>query len=179
MSSKEKMQKALDYLTESYSEIRAGRANPHILNHIKVDYYGTPTAINGMAAISVQDARTLVISPWDASTLKLIEKELQTSDLGINPQNDGKVIRLNFPPLTEERRRDIVKDIKKHAEEAKVQVRNARRDAIDALKKSQKAGEITEDDLKGAEKDEQNATDKYCKLIDEAAAAKEKEILEI
>ena len=176
---KEKMDKCLTSLERDFAAIRAGRANPAVLDKVMVDYYGVPTPINQMAAVSVPEARLLVVQPWDASTLKEIEKAINTADIGINPQNDGKVIRLNFPPLTEERRKELVKTVKKYTEEAKVQIRNARRDAIDKYKAMKKDGEITEDDLKETEKDIQDLTDKYIKEIDNISAAKEKEILEV
>ncbi len=174
-----KMQKAIDHLEEEYAAIRAGRANPAVLDKIVVNYYDVPTAINQLAAVAVPEARMLTIQPWDASVLRLIEKAIQTSDLGVNPQNDGKIIRLSFPPLNEERRRELVKDINKLAEEAKVAVRSIRRDALEKLKKKKKDGELTEDDLKTAEKDMQTITDKYCKVSDTVSAKKEKEIMEI
>lgn len=175
----ERMEKSLEALDREFGSVRAGRANPSILDKISVDYYGVPTPINQMAAISVPEARMLQIQPWDASTLKEIEKAIQTADIGINPQNDGRLIRLVFPPLTEERRKDLVKDIHKMAEEGKVAVRSIRRDAIEKFKAMKKDGEITEDDLAASEKDVQNLTDKYCKEIDTLTAAKEKEIMEI
>ncbi len=175
----EKMEKAMAALDRDYAAIRAGRANPKVLDKILVDYYGTPTPIQQMAAVSVPEGRMLQIQPWDASTLKDIEKAIQTSDIGINPQNDGRVIRLTFPQLTEERRREIVKDIHKRGEDAKVSVRSLRRDAVDKAKQMKKSSEITEDDLNDLEKKIQNLTDKYCKEIDELAAKKEKEIMEI
>ena len=175
----EKMGKTLSALNNEFSAIRAGRANASVLDKVKVDYYGTPTPINQMAAISVAEARILTIQPWDTSTLHAIEKAIQASEIGINPQNDGSIIRLVFPPLTEDRRKEIVKDIKKKAEDAKVAIRSIRRDNIDKLKKMQKNSEITEDDLKFAEKKLQDITDKYIKEIDKAAEAKEKDIMEI
>lgn len=175
----ESMTKRVDHMRTEYSEIRAGRANPAVLDRVKVDYYGTPTPVNQLAAVSVTEARTLTIQPWDASVLKQIEKAIQVSDIGINPQNDGKIIRLIFPPLTEDRRKEIVKDVQKIAEETKVQVRNARRDAIDKLKAMKKAGELTEDDLKQGEKKTQDLTDKFIKEIDTISQAKQKEILEL
>ena len=175
----DKMNKTLDILAKDYAAIRAGRANPAVLDKVTVDYYGAPTPINQMAAVSVTEARTLTIQPWDRSTLKEIEKAIHASDIGINPQNDGSVIRLMFPPLTEERRKELSKDISKQGEEAKVSVRNIRRDAMDKLKAMKKAGELTEDDLKAAEKDTQDLTDKYCKQVDEMVARKTKEIMEI
>lgn len=175
----ERMEKSLEALDREFGSVRAGRANPSILDKISVDYYGVPTPINQMAAISVPEARMLQIQPWDASTLKEIEKAIQAADIGINPQNDGRLIRLIFPPLTEERRKELVKDIHKMAEEGKVAVRSIRRDAIEKFKAMKKDGEITEDDLAASEKDVQNLTDKYCKEIDTLTAAKEKEIMEI
>lgn len=175
----DKMKKVISNLTSEYSAIRAGRANPAVLDKICVDYYGAPTPINQMAAVSVAEARILTIQPWDASTLNAIEKAIQTSDIGINPNNDGKVIRIIFPQLTEERRREIVKSISKYCEDAKVAVRNIRRDALDKFKAMKKNSEITEDDLKLMEKQTQDLTDKFCKEIDTISAAKEKEIMEI
>ena len=175
----EKMNKSVDILAKDYAAIRAGRANPAVLDKVTVEYYGAPTPINQMAAVSVTEARTLTIQPWDRSTLKEIEKAIQTSDIGINPQNDGSVIRLVFPPLTEERRKELRKGISKQGEDAKVVIRNIRRDAMDKFKAMKKSGELTEDDLKAIEKETQDLTDKYCKQIDEMAAAKSKEILEI
>ena len=162
----ERMKKSVGALAEEFSAIRAGRANPAILDKVKVDYYGTPTSINQLAAVSVSEARVLTIQPWDMSVCHAIEKAIQTSDIGINPQSDGKVIRLTFPQLTEDRRRDLVKDINKLAEEAKIAIRNIRRDAMDKLKTMKKNSELTEDDLKQAEKKTQDLTDKYCKEID-------------
>ena len=178
-TAEDKMGKSANALVNEYASIRAGRANPAVLDKIVVDYYGVPTPINQMAAVSVPDARTLMIQPWDKSTLKEIEKAILTSDLGINPQNDGSSLRLQFPPLTEERRKDLVKGIYKYAEEAKVAVRSIRRDAIEKLKDMKKKAEITEDDLKNAEKKMQDLTDKYCKEIDGLAAKKDKEIMEL
>ncbi len=175
----EKMKKTTASLATEYGAIRAGRANPAILDKIRVDYYGTPTPISQVAAISVAEARTLAIHPWDITTVKAIEKAILASDIGINPQNDGKVIRLNFPPLTEERRHDLDKTIHKYAEDAKVAIRAIRRDAIDIFKNKKKKSKITEDDLKDAEKEMQDITDKYCKEIDNMSSKKEKEILEI
>ena len=176
---KEKMNKSIDNLREKFSEVRAGRANPAILNKVKIYYYGTPTPINQVAGVSVPEARMIVIQPWDLSVLKEIEKAILTSDIGINPNNDGKVIRLAFPELTEERRKELVKDIKKMAEECKVAVRNARRDGIDQAKKEQKDGEMTEDELKQAENKIQEMTDKSIEEIDKILANKENEILSI
>ena len=178
-NTEEKMRKSIDALEREYKSIRAGRANAAVLDRVMVDYYGVPTPVQQMAAVSVPEARTLLIAPWDKSTLKDIEKAILTSEIGINPQNDGTSIRLNFPPLTEERRKDIVKDIRKKGEDAKVAVRNQRRDALDKLKALQKNNAITEDDESNGEKKIQNLTDKFCKEIDELASIKEKEIMEI
>ena len=175
----EKMSKTVSVYEESLSEIRAGRANPAILNKIKVDYYGVPTPINQVAGISVPEARLIVIQPWDASILKDIEKEILKADIGINPNNDGTVIRLNFPELNEERRKEIVKDIKKIAEEARIAVRSIRRDSIDNFRKMQKNSEITEDELKAAEDEVQKITDKNIDAIDQILANKEKEVMSI
>ncbi len=175
----EKMEKTIRILESDYASIRAGRANPAVLDKITVDYYGTPTPIQSLAAVSVSEARILVIQPWDKSTLKAIEKAIQVSDLGINPANDGMVIRIVFPPLTEERRKDICKQIRKQGEESKVAIRSIRRDANDTFKKQKKSSEISEDEQKTLEEDMQKMTDKFCKRIDEIAAKKEKEILEI
>ena len=174
-----RMDKALDHLNDEFGAVRAGRANAKVLDRITVEYYGSETPLNGVATISSPDARTLVISPWDTKLLKDISKAIQISDLGINPQNDGRVIRLTFPQLTEERRKDLVKQVKKYAEEAKVAMRNIRRDGMDYVKKLKKNSEITEDDQKKAEKDLQNLLDKYIKKVDEALAAKEKELMAI
>lgn len=174
-----KMQKSIGHLEEEYAAVRAGRANPAVLDKIMVNYYDTPTPINQLAAVAVSEARVLTIQPWDMSVLRMIEKAIQTSDLGVNPQNDGKVIRLVFPPLNEERRRELAKDISKLCEEAKVAVRAIRRDAIEKLKEMKKAGDITEDDLKQAEKKTQDLTDKYVKNADACFQRKEKEIMEI
>ncbi len=176
---KEKMEKTLNNLHSEYASIRAGRASAAVLDRISVDYYGTPTPINQLATVSVAEARILTIQPWDKSVLSAIEKAIQTSDIGINPANDGSLLRLVFPPLTEDRRKEIVKDIKKKAEEAKVAVRSIRRDAIDKLKKKQKASEITEDDLSNGEEKTQKTTDDYIKKIDDMAKDKEKEVMEI
>lgn len=178
-NAEDKMNKTIGVLKGDYAAIRAGRANPAVLDKITVDYYGTPTAINQLAAVSVTEARTLTIQPWDISVVRGIEKAIQISDLGINPQSDGKIIRIMFPPLTEDRRREIVKEISKMGEEAKIAVRSIRRDAIDKLKAMKKSGEITEDDFKDAEKKAQKLTDKFCEQIDSVSAAKEKEIMEI
>lgn len=178
-NTEDKMNKTVGVLERDYKAVRAGRANVAVLDRITVDYYGCPTPIQQMAAVSVPEPRVLMIQPWDATTLKEIEKAILTSDIGINPQNDGRVIRLSFPPLTEERRKDIVKDVKKSAEDSKVAVRNTRRDAIEKLKGLKKANTITEDDVADGEKKIQNLTDKYCKEIDTLAEQKEKEIMEI
>ncbi len=175
----EKMNKTISVFEENLAEIRAGRANPAILNKITVDYYGVPTPINQVAGISVPEARMILIQPWDASILKEIEKEILKSDIGINPNNDGKVIRLTFPELNEERRKEIVKDIRKLAEEAKIAVRSIRRDAIDEAKELEKKSEITEDDLKKEEEDIQKLTDKKVEEIDMLLEKKEKEIMSI
>ena len=175
----ETMGRRIDHMCKEFSEIRAGRANPAVLDKVKVDYYGVPTPVNQLAAVSVTEARTLTIQPWDVSVLKQIEKAIQTSEIGINPQNDGKIIRLIFPPLTEDRRKEIVKDVQKIAEETKIQIRNVRRDTIEKLKAMKKAGELTEDDLKQGEKKTQDLTDKYIKNIDKLSADKQKEILEM
>lgn len=174
-----KMRKRIDALEQEFTTLRAGRANPKILDKLFVDYYGAPTAVTQMAAVSVVEARNLVIQPWDVSTLKAIEKAILTSDLGINPQNDGKVIRLNFPPLTEERRKDLVKQVHQYSENCKVTVRNIRRESNEGLKKKEKSKEITEDELKVAEKKIQDLTDKYIKEIDELESAKTKEVLSV
>lgn len=173
----EKMEKAINAYSEKLAEVRAGRANPAILNRVKVDYYGTPTPINQVAGVSVPEARLIVIQPWDMSVLKEIERAILASDIGITPNNDGKVIRLNFPELNEERRKEIVKDIRKMSEEAKVAVRQVRRDGIDEFKKMQKDSAITEDDLKQAEDQIQKLTDKYIENIDKITDTKEKEIM--
>ncbi len=174
-----KMSRSVDHLEEEYAAVRAGRANPAVLDKIMVDYYNTPTPINQLAAVSVSEARVLVIQPWDATVLKGIEKAIQTSELGVNPQNDGRIIRLVFPPLNEERRKELAKEISKMAEEAKVAIRAVRRDAIDKLKEMKKAGDITEDDLKQAEKKAQTLTDRYIENVEGCFSRKEKEILEI
>ncbi|WP_278941148.1 ribosome recycling factor [Anaerotruncus colihominis] len=175
----EKMEKTIRVLENEYSAIRAGRANPAVLDKITVDYYGTPTQIQAMAAISVSEARILVIQPWDKSTLRSIEKAIQASDIGINPTNDGTVIRIVFPPLTEERRKEICKQIKKQGEDSKVAIRSIRRDANEKFKALKKSSEVSEDEEKDLEDQMQKMTDKFCKRIDEIAAKKEKEILEI
>ena len=172
-----RMDKALEHLNEEFGAVRAGRANAKVLDRISVEYYGSETPLNGVATISSPDARTLVIQPWDTKLLKDICKAIQTSELGINPQNDGRVIRLTFPQLTEERRKDLAKQVKKYAEEAKVAMRNIRRDGMDYVKKLKKNSEITEDDQKKAEKDLQELLDKYTKKADEALAVKEKELM--
>ena len=174
-----RMDKALDHLAEEFGAVRAGRANPKVLDRITVEYYGSETPLNGVATISTPDARTLVIQPWDTKLLKDIAKAIQTSDLGINPQNDGRVIRLTFPQLTEDRRKELVKQIKKYAEEAKVAMRNIRRDGMDYVKKLKKNNEITEDDQKKAEKDLQDLLDKMIKKVDASLAAKEKELMSL
>ena len=174
-----KMQKTCENLETTFATIRAGRANAAVLDQITVDYYGSPTPINQVASIATPDARSLLIQPWDASILKGIEKAILVSDLGINPQNDGRMLRLVFPPLTEERRLDLVKQTKKYGEEAKVAIRNIRRDAIDKFKKQQKASEITEDDYKNVEKDIQKLTDDYSREIDKILEKKEKELKEV
>ncbi len=175
----EKMNKTISVFEENLSEIRAGRANPAILNKITVDYYGVPTPINQVAGISVPEARMILIQPWDMNLLKEIEKEILKSDIGINPNNDGKVIRLNFPELNEERRKEIVKDIRKLAEEAKVAIRSIRRDAMDEAKEMQKKSEITEDDLKNEENEIQKLTDKKVEEIDSMLSNKEREVMSI
>lgn len=174
-----RMQKAVDRLVTDYSEIRAGRANPNVLDKVMVDYYGTPTPINQVGSVSVAEARILVIQPWDKGLLNPIMKAIQSSDIGINPQNDGNVIRLTFPQLTEERRKELAKGISKRGEEAKVAVRNIRRDEMDVLKKAKKANELTEDDLRDEEEKLQKLTDKICKQIDEIASNKTKEIMSV
>ena len=176
---KEKMSKTISVFAENLAGVRAGRANPAILNKITVDYYGVPTPISQVAGISVPEARLIVIQPWDASILKEIEKEILKSDIGINPNNDGKVIRLSFPELNEERRKEIVKDIRKMAEDAKIAVRSIRRDAIDRFRKMQKDSEITEDELKASEDEVQKITDKKIEEIDEILANKEKEVMSV
>lgn len=173
------MDKTLKGLVNNFASIRAGRATPAVLDKINVDYYGVPTPIQSMAAVSVAEARVLVIQPWDKSTLKEIEKAILASDLGITPMNDGNVIRLSFPQPTEERRKELCKSVKKYGEEAKVSVRNVRRDVIEKFKTMKKNGELTEDDQKDAEKKIQKLTDKYCDEVDKAVAEKEKEIMSI
>ena len=174
-----KMDKTLDVLADNFGAVRAGRANAKVLDRITVEYYGQETPLNGVATISSPDARTLVIQPWDSGLLKEIQKAIQISDLGINPQNDGRVIRLIFPQLTEERRKELTKQVKKYAEDAKVAMRNIRRDGMDYVKALKKKSEITEDDQKKAEKDLQDLLDKYIKQVDVALAAKEKELMAI
>ena len=174
-----KMEKTMEVLGSEVGSVRAGRANSQVLDRIGVPYYGVDTPIGQVASISSPDPRTLVIQPWDGSLLKPIEKAIQTSDLGINPQNDGRIIRLVFPQLTEERRKDLTKQVRKYSEEAKVAVRNIRREGMDAIKKAVKKSEITEDDQKKFEKDLQDLTDKYIKKVDELCAKKEKELMEI
>ena len=175
----EKMAKTISVLVENFTEVRAGRANPAILNKIKVDYYGTPTPINQVAGVSVPEARLIVIQPWDASLLKEIEKEILKAEIGINPNNDGKVIRLAFPELNEERRKELVKEIKKTAEEAKVSIRSVRREGIDEAKKLQKDNQMTEDELKSAEDKIQKLTDSKIAEIDKILAEKEKDIMSV
>lgn len=174
-----KMEKTLEVLGSQFASVRAGRANAQVLDRITVSYYGQDTPVGQVASISSPDPRTLVIQPWDGSLLKPIEKAIQLSDLGINPQNDGRIIRLVFPQLTEERRRELTKQVRKYAEDAKVALRNVRRDAMDYVKALKKKSEITEDDQKKAEKDLQELTDKYIKKVDTACAAKEKELMAI
>jgi ribosome recycling factor len=175
----EKMQKCISSLEHEFSTIRAGKANPSVLDKIHIEYYGSPTPINQVGTVAASDARTLTITPWDKTQLKAIEKAIQGSDIGINPQNDGTVIRLSFPPLTEERRKDLTKQIANYGEEAKVAVRNVRRDAIDKLKAMQKKSEITEDDLKDLESQMEKLTKKFTDKIDEDVKVKDKEILSI
>ena len=176
---KDKMDSSINNLKEKFSEVRAGRANPAILNKVKIDYYGTPTPINQVAGISVPEARLIVIQPWDASVLKEIEKAILASDIGINPNNDGKVIRLAFPELNEERRKELAKDVRKMAEDAKVAVRSIRREGMDTAKQEQKDGEMTEDELKQAENEIQKITDKSIDEIDKILETKEKEIMSV
>ena len=177
--SKEKMNKSIDSLTGDFSQLKAGRANPAVLDKITVEYYGTPTPLAQIGSVSVPEAKTLLIQPWDASILGEIEKAILKSDIGINPVNDGKVIRLVFPSLTEERRKELVKTVNKYSENAKVAIRNIRRDAMDKYKDMKKKSEITEDDLKGLEKEIQDATDKAIKKVEELTAAKEKEVMTV
>ena len=179
VSYEEKMTKTMHNLEEEFGGIRAGRANPHVLDKLRVDYYGTPSPIQSVANVSVPEPRMIQIQPWEASLVKAIEKAILTSDLGINPTNDGKVIRLVFPELTEERRKELAKDVKKHGEEAKVAIRNIRRDAIDHIKKMGKADGISEDEIKGLEDDMQKLTDKYIADVDKAVEVKTKEILTV
>ena len=178
-TAKEKMEKSVENLKTEFSRIRAGRANPAVLDKLRVDYYGVPTPINQMAAVAVSEARILTIQPWDVSTLHAIEKAILASDIGINPQNDGRIIRLNFPPITEDRRKEIVKEIKVMAEGTKVTIRSVRRDCIEKIKKMEKASEITEDDLADGEEELQKITDEHIKAVDSVAEKKEKEIMEI
>lgn len=175
----DRMEKTLDALKSQYAAVRAGRANAGVIDHIRVDYYGTPTPINQIGTVSTPDPRTLVIQPWDKSILKEVEKAILSSDLGINPQNDGTVIRLAFPQLTEERRKELIKQVRKYSEDGKVAVRNIRRDAMEDLKKMKKNSEITEDDQKNMEKDIQKLVDDYIKKVEELTAKKEKELSEI
>ena len=175
----DQMNKTVDVVVSDFASVRAGRANAAVLDKITVDYYGTPTPINQVGTISSPDPRSLMIQPWDKSLLKAIEKAIQASDLGINPQNDGQVIRLAFPQLTEERRKELTKQVRKYAEDGKVAVRNIRRDAMDKLKAAEKANELTEDDRKLGEKDLQELTDKYCKKLDELCEKKEKELMAV
>ena len=175
----ERMDKTIEVMQANFAAVRAGRANAAVLDQIRVDYYGTPTPINQIASIASPDPRTLTIQPWDGSTMKLIEKAIQASDLGINPQNDGRVIRLLFPQLTEERRKELIKQVRKYGEESKTAIRNIRREAMDDFKKQQKKSEITEDDLKNAEKDVQKLTDDYVAEVEKQVAKKEKELSEI
>ena len=176
---KEKMEKTVNVLLSDFATIRAGSANPNVLNKVTVDYYGSPTPVNQVAAVSVAEARVLVITPWDKSMLKQIEKAIQASDVGINPQNDGQVLRLVFPQLTEDRRKEIVKDVKKMGEDSKVAVRSIRRDAIEKIKKLKKNNEITEDEQKDGEDDIQKLTDKFIKEIDGYVSEKEQEVLSL
>lgn len=175
----ERMTRRINHLTDEYKSIRAGRANPAVLDKVKVDYYGSPTPVSQVATVSVPEARIITIQPWDTSILNDIMKAIQTSDIGINPQNDGKMLRLTFPPLTEDRRKEIVKDVAKLAEDTKVQIRNVRRDSIDDLKKMKKNGDITEDDQKNGEKKIQDITDKFIKKTDSLSSDKQKEIMEL
>ncbi len=175
----EKMLKTIEVVKANFAAVRAGRANAGVLDRIQVEYYGTPTPLNQVAAISSPDPRSLVIQPWDGSLLKAIERAIQTSDLGINPQNDGRIIRLAFPQLTEERRKELTKQVRKYGEEGKVAVRNIRRDAMEDIKKKTKKSELTEDDQKQLEKELQELTDKRCKEIDELTAKKEKELMAV
>ena len=174
-----RMLKTIDVVKANFASVRAGRANAGVLDRIMVEYYGTPTPLNQVASVSAPDPRTLVIQPWDATLLKAIEKAIQTSDLGINPQNDGRVVRLGFPQLTEERRKELTKQVKKYAEDGKVALRNLRREAMDDIKAAKKDGDITEDDQKNLEKQLQELTDKRCKDIDELCAKKEQELMAV
>jgi len=174
-----KMQKTIEVVKGDFASVRAGRANAAVLDRIQVEYYGSPTPIQQLASISTPDPRTLAIQPWDASVLKAIERAIQSSDLGINPQNDGRIIRLNFPQLTEERRVELTKQVRKYGEGGKVAIRNIRRDAMDNFKDLKKKSEITEDDMKDLEKELQDMTDKRCKEIDTLTAAKEKELMAV
>ena len=175
----EKMSKSISSVAADFAAVRAGRANAAVLDRVMVDYYGSPTPIQQIASISSPDPRTLVIQPWDASVLKLIKKAIETSDLGINPADDGRCLRLAFPQLTEERRKELTKQVHKYGEDGKVAIRNIRREAMDAFKKAEKKGEITEDDLKKLEKDLQDLTDKECKALDELTSKKEKELMAV
>jgi ribosome recycling factor len=177
--SEAKMKKTVEVIQRELAAVRAGRANPAVLDKIKIDYYGVMTPVSQIGSVSIPEPRTLVIQPWDASALKAVEKAIMSSDLGINPGNDGKVIRLNFPQLTEERRKELIKQIHKTGEDGKVAIRNLRRDANERLKTMKKKSEITEDDLKSMEKDVQDITDKYCKEIDEMVVIKEKELMAV
>ena len=175
----EKMLKTIEHVKADFAAVRAGRANAGVLDRIMVEYYGTPTPLNQVAAIASPDPRTLTIQPWDGTLLRAIEKAIQTSDLGINPQNDGRIIRLAFPQLTEERRKELTKQVHKYGEDGKVAIRNIRREAMDAFKKAEKKNEITEDDLKKLEKDLQDLTDKQCKVLDDLTSKKEKELMAV
>ena len=175
----EKMLKTIEHVKADFAAVRAGRANAGVLDRIMVEYYGTPTPLNQVAAIGSPDPRTLTIQPWDGTLLRAIEKAIQTSDLGINPQNDGRIIRLAFPQLTEERRKELTKQVRKYGEDGKVAMRNIRREAMDAFKKAEKKSEITEDDLKKLEKELQDITDKHCKSLDDLTAKKEKELMAV
>ena len=175
----EKMLKTIEVVKANFAAVRAGRANAGVLDRIMVEYYGTPTPLNQVAAIASPDPRTLTIQPWDGTLLRAIEKAIQTSDLGINPQNDGRIIRLAFPQLTEERRKELTKQVHKYGEDGKVAIRNIRREAMDAFKKAEKKSEITEDDLKKLEKDLQDLTDKQCKVLDDLTSKKEKELMAV
>ncbi len=173
------MKKTIESVSSDFGSVRAGRANAQVLDRITVEYYGTPTPINQVAAIASPDPRQLTIQPWDSSLLRAIEKAINTSDLGINPQNDGRLIRLNFPQLTEERRRDLTRQVRKYGENGKVAIRNIRRDTMDKVKSMKKKGELTEDAVKDLEKEVQKLTDDYCKKIDTLTAAKEKELMSV